>query len=371
MVLIFLSGEPVNRGGQLYVKNILNTLFLPSGSFNRYRYSIAGQHVNVDPDTVQYLGSWRRRLKTQVLLLFVDRYRANDYDYVPLRYGTLKKFRVEGSQSFLTVKLGDYVTADSVTAGQFLQEYAGGTGFPRLTNGDPNNPDDGNYVVRSRAKMRELSAWTTGVLAWEGAVDRLSSAHRFQVPAGKSFIFLRSTVKKKSGGQMTPRWCGRIRTRLDHAFWLSIAHRWSFVLPIPNLKLKLTTDKGTTVNPDSIEISNQADIQEIRVRTAKYSDDWQLSIKLESAAVANEAPLFPDRPLLFRLGMSVPRQLKIASLLLFIGTATVIAATNYDSSTPFVLRDFVATIPWLKVVCEVAKLAGMIGLFMLFGKKLT
>src|SRR5947208_16624264 len=146
MVIMFLSGGPVNTGGQLYVKNILNTLFLPIGSFNRYRYSMAGQHVNVQNETIRYAQSWWNRFWTRVLIVFVDRYGADGYRYVPLRYARLKKCRVEGSQVFMTVKLCESVTADDNTTEQFLQKHAGTTGFPRLTNNDPNNPDDGNYI---------------------------------------------------------------------------------------------------------------------------------------------------------------------------------------------------------------------------------
>src|ERR1017187_5979574 len=92
----------------LYTVNVLNTLTLPHGYVNEYRYKYSVKSKYLSTALFSSLGSLVSS-NTDTVITFVDRFSDGGYTYHPLRKGRLVSWKQEGDQVFLRVSLADYV----------------------------------------------------------------------------------------------------------------------------------------------------------------------------------------------------------------------------------------------------------------------
>jgi hypothetical protein len=214
-----------------YLINVLNTLYLPNGSTNEYRYRYRpgtgpDEHVNVNPEDVGRLRSLPGL--TPVTIVFVDRFHEGGYYYHPLRQGTFAYEHEEGDRMFFRARLGDYIyPRDSDAFNQMFSERLASHGIPHLSGRDPWTSDDGWYVVPADDVFSRRGDYHCGEDAWETCVDQLSRCRAFDRhepanrPAGKpgakqgthrtaipratdetglrEFVFARGSLKNASG----------------------------------------------------------------------------------------------------------------------------------------------------------------------------
>jgi hypothetical protein len=368
MVLIFLSGAPLKTATKLYVNNILNTLFLPAGSQNRYRFTCSSTQKNVDPQLPPCLTklAGRRCRKEHVLLVFVDRYAHGGYEFRPLRSGRLTNISVEGDRLFCGVELDDYVVVHDFK--QWLTKEAAHKNYPHLIDADPDNTNDGYYVIHVSTKPKQLSITARGNLAWTQHVDALANTRRFQAPAGHTFFFFRADIpRRRGGGEPFKAKSGSFRIPSNTKFELPLSYRWPFgAATIPNAAFKVNHSESLKGDSDSIQIANPGDTKLINYGTARYPQEDEMKIELVGDPDHN---LFrPDAPIRFQIGFS-HRQLVLAIIILcIIAFGTVISASEQDCGIN--LCCVINSVNWIKFAGEILKLGGLVTLFRIFGRQL-
>ncbi len=371
MVLIFLSGAPVSAGTKLYVNNILNTLFLPAGAWNQYRFARAGDHINVDPDLIprleRFAAKWR---KEQVLLTFVDRYAAGGYQFRPLRRGRLTNAYTEGNRLFCEAELGDYIAVDGNFA-DWLQENAHGANYPHLVGNDPNNHNDGHYVVHTSAAWTSLPIVATGDQLWTEHVDALAKTHRFQNPPNHNFFFFRADVPRPTGGGTFSAKKGRFKVPSNSRFELQLSYSWPFgAASVPNTLFKVIHNKSLQSDVDEMQVANPFNLTVINYKTAKIPDEDE--VKIELAGDPDQNLFRPNAPVLLTIGLS-GRQVVWGLL----GFVAVVVGSAVTTSSGLSLGDFwdfhslLAHFDWIKLGGEALKLFGLVFLLIIFGRKIT
>lgn len=88
-----------------YVKNVLNTLHLPSGAINKYQYE-------GDPQNYAEGSACSTPIGEKVVISFVDRHddEPEKNKYIPLRFGILKKYENKQGKSYFYVELKGFVS---------------------------------------------------------------------------------------------------------------------------------------------------------------------------------------------------------------------------------------------------------------------
>ena len=89
-----------------YVKNVLNTMYLPNGAVNKYQYETDGTNY-VEPG-IKYPS---KKEGEKVAILFIDRHDENPSQnrYIPLRLGRLKRIDSDCGKVFFYVQLGEFI----------------------------------------------------------------------------------------------------------------------------------------------------------------------------------------------------------------------------------------------------------------------
>jgi hypothetical protein len=155
----------------LYLRNVLNTLYLPSGSTNDYRYG----PNNTDASLTDGL-----KAGDSVQIVFADRFHTPGYEYHAIRRGEFVRAWERDGYLFFTVQLDDFVYAtDPVTFNMDLAQKACRSRLPQLTSGDPWNSNDGIYAVCGEDVLAAPTSYHTGDLAWTECVDALSKCRSF------------------------------------------------------------------------------------------------------------------------------------------------------------------------------------------------
>jgi hypothetical protein len=369
MVLIFLSGAPLKTATKLYVNNILNTLFLPTGSQNRYRFTCSGADSNVDPQLPRCLReiAKRRWRKEHAMLVFVDRYAHGGYEFRPLRLGRLKNVSLDGDRLFCDVELNDYVVVKGDFK-QWLAKEASDKNYPHLIDADPDNTNDGYYVIHVPAKLKKSSIAAGGDQAWTEHVNALANTRRFQAPTDHKFFFFRADVpRRRGGGKPFKARNGLFRIPSNTKFESTLSYRWPFAAAsIPNAAFKINRSEPLKGDLDRIQIASPGDAKVINYRTARYPQEDEMKIDLTGDPDQN---LFrPDAPIRFQIGFS-QRQLILAIITLcIIAFGSVIGASEHDCGID--LWCVINNVNWVKFGGEILKLCGFVAFFRIFGRQI-
>lgn len=182
-----------------YRVNVLNTLFLPSGATNKYRYRYTGDYAYVAPAKV---AAFKTMQGGEVAVIFIDRFGPRGYEYMPLRLGTLVKCWTDTDQIFFRVKLTDFIAPHSPAVfSERFTDAMKGEGIPRLMAGDPLNTRDGYYAVTAPSVFSDREQYSIGDEAWQRTANDLSTKTAFKrdpaVEGRKDHVlFTRATLRK-------------------------------------------------------------------------------------------------------------------------------------------------------------------------------
>lgn len=92
-----------------YHTNVLNTLHLPCGIDNEYRYSIGGEHQYVEETLLSF-----QTPGEDVMIIFIDRFSEKGFTYYPLRKGKFIKTEEKGSKIYFSVQLCDHYAVENL-----------------------------------------------------------------------------------------------------------------------------------------------------------------------------------------------------------------------------------------------------------------
>jgi hypothetical protein len=179
----------------LYLANVLNTLFLPNGSTNEYRYSIQ----NVSPTLEETL-----KPKLPVSIIYIDRFNVGGYCYFPLRLGHLVSYQIKHDRFYIKVKLADFVfPKDQNVFGKYtsnLQQQ----NAPMLTNNDPTTFKDGYYAFNYNDIFENKDEYLWGDAAWDVIIEKLSKTKAFNLGLAKPVVYLSASIKGGNGKILSP-----------------------------------------------------------------------------------------------------------------------------------------------------------------------
>lgn len=174
-----------------YRTNILNTLYLPSGCVNEYRYS---ETRHMDP-----IFRKRNQIKRgeQVTVIYIDRHGSSGFFFHPIRRGTLESFHFQNKQIYLRVLLQDYIYPTEPTQFQdTFKNTIGESKIPRIKDGNPDETADGFFALKSQDTLNTHNA-LTGEDAWVNSVDAIAQTNVFAEPPYSKVVFLKVDIIKE------------------------------------------------------------------------------------------------------------------------------------------------------------------------------
>jgi hypothetical protein len=361
MIYLFNSGFR-----NLYRRNVLNTLFLPSGLRNEYRYHFEGESPNVDASFAREV--IRRPAGTPVTVVFIDRYCPGGYRYYPIRTGTLLSARLSASQIFFEAELDELIwplapEATSIRLFEALRTRQ----IPQLGI-TPENTHDGYYAIEVPAEAGglDLAHFYRGDAAWVRATEDLSQTAALSSSETAEIVFGRLLLTDDVALRR-----GRvILTRGNEG-----RMRFQYVFP-PNRQRHTDTITATAVVAGGVEVitgerfyidAHMNDVP-IHVAVKRHADETSSSLRFSFASSQSKALMAPDaasisisikEPAVFWLLASV-------GILLFALSGTV---AGIDTSKARSISEALAQVTPLRLIASLVQSATLLFLIRLVGKK--
>jgi hypothetical protein len=287
-----------------YRSNVLNTLFLPEGHANYYRYSITRQ---VSPEQLVELKQLDRG--TPVLVTFIDRF-GGDYRFYPLRIGKLLKIEEDSSRLYFHVCLGKIVYPNDIEDfNRQILATLGPLGLPRLTNSDPTCTEDGYYALLGN-ELAPAEGFHEGEQAWDSIVSALSKTNRYISSENDKPLFIRARIVRKGliEREVKPKTSGTksyFRISRGGNYELHLNYQFPSQLGSTHSLAKVTVEPDEHLKfPDGSEqeIAGVKDRVLIRFSARRLRENNQAGLKLvyESNSVG-QTIVSPDSPLSVRL----------------------------------------------------------------------
>ena len=182
----------------LYRTNILNTLYLPTGCINEYRYSM--QHT--DPAFSQeakgtFFNKKQVKPHEKVTVVYIDRHGQSGFVFHPVRRGKLESFHFDNDQIYYRVRLLDYIYPKDVNEFQdVLQNTIGTDKLPRIKDNNPDIIGDGFYALQSKDTLNTRNA-LLGNRSWVNSVEAIANTTAFGRPIVEKIVFLRIKLTKE------------------------------------------------------------------------------------------------------------------------------------------------------------------------------
>jgi hypothetical protein len=375
----------------LYRQNVLNTLFLPVGATNDYRYSAGPDRRNVEPATLKALQRMRRGEK--VAIIYIDRFQSGGYGYHPLRLGRLAGVTLDGTKIYVRVQLQEVISARVGGFSSRLFDTLSTQGIPRLTDGNAQAENDGNYAIIGDSVFDDMQPYLTGDEAWLQTTEFLSSTQAFKTTATEHVIFARASLakagaKKPAKSKLSPDDSARFRLSRATEYKLAFTYRYpaqqSDTASRAQVEFK-PSDSIRALRNTEYAISGLYDRIEIPIVPKKYAEDDAASLGFKYTTASGVEPLSPTAELQFQLAESgrfwVLTVLAIlcyviGGMLISTDSRAVLAPSIAShgvlapkAPTPSFVASFVASIAKAKAVGVALQTIALVAVTRLMGKK--
>lgn len=360
----------------LYTVNVLNTLFLPNGNTNEYRYRVTGTPRYIAPEAYETLKNSRRSEKA--VIVFIDRFGTGGYIYHPLRLAELVLTREENDQLFFRVQLQDFIYPRNMDDfNNHIKRSLSPHGLPQLTGGNPEATADGNYAISANSIFEQRNDFFFGPEAWVAAVNGLSVTRAFRSIATDQVVFIRADVREKSSAQksLTP------KLENDSAVYdvikgsnyeLALTYRYPIQLTDQTKMAKLGIELDDSLRPlgsKTININSHANSEIFSFATKKFLEDNESAINFSFSAFDTGVSLRgPEKSLRFKIKESKMFWVEVALALLALSVLSIFMGIDLSKTKPLTLGNFFSQ-HWPKVVGGVAQTFILFALFRLIGKK--
>lgn len=183
-----------------YRTNILNTLYLPTGCINEYRYSM--RHADPIFSQEQQARIFKRKKVKRgekVTVVYIDRHGTSGFVFHPIRRGKLESIHFDNNQIYFRVRLLDYIYPKDVNEFQdVLQNTIGTDKLPRIKDNNPDIIADGFYALQSEDTLNTRNALSDNE-AWVDSVEAIAKTTAFGRPTVGKIVFLRIKLTKEGG----------------------------------------------------------------------------------------------------------------------------------------------------------------------------
>lgn len=360
-----------------YARNVMNTLYLPEGCVNEYRYRYLGKGANVSAEFRSTASSIKSN--TDCAVIFIDRYGEGGYKYHPLRRGKFLTSREEAGYLYVKVVLLPFVYPKDLKKFQkSLIEELHTAGLPQLTKADPENSNDGNYIMKGRDIFSHSCEFLSDDEAWTDAVNRLSTTKSFAESPSQSSLFLRAKIQnRKKNSILKPtlqksRAAFKFVKKRDYDLVLTYMFPKQFVDKTAQASLKV--DFGDLLRPhasSSLKIDTYSNSVELAFGTRPDVVDRYGGIALTGEPAPSGAPelIWPDTSIDYALSEELLYWVKIGVLMIVYIISGTALGINY-SKLPQLTVSSVVKAMWPGIVPAFFQAIALFFLFRKFGKKI-
>ncbi len=278
-----------------YTVNVLNTLSLPRGYVNEYRYKYSEGTKYLSPELLSSLDSLVNS-KSAVLITFIDRFGEAGYEYHPLRMGRLTSWKNEGDQVFLRVRLTDFVwSKNTANATERFVDALGAKHLPVLTNGNAMEPHDGLYAIEHENFVSDLIE--SGDQAWSKTVDRISTAKAFATDNGRVPLFTRLRLERASSDKELKPSMKHVssvyKLKRGASYRLVLTYRFPLQLndKAAHGEVQVGTDDNLSPSSTPVRIEIHANSVDIPIHASSQSDETSGSMRIEATATDGQPDL--------------------------------------------------------------------------------
>jgi hypothetical protein len=331
MIYVFNSGfRNVHRS------NVLNTLFLPDGYTNQYRYSAWGDKRNATPEVAQKLLAMKAG--DPLAVVFIDRYAQGGYVYHPLRLGKFIKATRGDDKLFVRAQLQSFIRPhEARTFSDRFSRQLAEHGIPKLTRNDPKVENDGNYVVIGPSVFEDTTQYAVGEDAWKGIVEYLVTTTALSTTDSEKIIFARAQVHSTKGKPMSPVIGpdGSARFKLTRGTEYRLEYTYRFPDQQQNQQSEATVSFKTSDGLKAFKntdftIGGLYDRTELPIAPNRFAEDGAASLAFEYALAGGSAAslVTPNADLQFSISDSARFWVYAVLLVLAFGFGG--AFMNYD-----------------------------------------
>lgn len=369
MLYLFNSGYR-----PLYVTNVLNTLALPSGYNNEYRYKHSGESRQISPAFYSALPALRSGL--DCVIVFIDRFGPQGYVYHPLRFGKFVSYRDVNDYIHFRVKLGNFVYPRNVQDfTRDLSQALQSQGIPRLTDNDPKNTRDGNYAIDADTIVGSVDSYQTGEDAWNSAVEQLSTVPSLATSDTQSPIFLRLDVYDRTARENVVPESRDLATLLplkkNFPYDLVVTYRYRRQRTDQTAKERIEVAFGDGLKGQtSLTVDTHANSVPMSFSTKRYVEEARGYISF-TAVRENGKPevLITDRPLEYELAEAKGFWGQVIIALLLFSILSALIGIDLTKVQPLTMMALIH-VAWPKILLGLFQTFVLFWLFRLIGKKL-
>jgi hypothetical protein len=351
-----------------YTTNVLNTLFFPKGMVNEYRYTFEGDTANVHGSFLDTADCHKKGEK--VAVIFVDRYAKGGYRFIPLRLGKYAGYRKEQHKLVIAVELTEFINIDD--SDEFNQEFKqsfANIGIPALTNNDPMNIHDGNYVFCGEDRFLPSEQFTADD-TWTRIVESLERTEAFKTTEKSKPVFLYSEILNSAGVPITPsvkkdESCANINR--NEIYKIKIGYRFPFQLNHPQSEITMGlnfSDSLFPIDKPEMPINNFSNNQIFQFRSKKLPEELNgtFGISFPNDVVGPDKSInfcIKERNLFVILGA--------ICVLLYI-VCTVVVGVDLSTLDPLTFENFFRTYG-IQFLASFGQALFLLGIIYFLGKK--
>jgi len=360
----------------LYVRNVLNTLFLPEGCTNEYRYRYVGEPRHVPPAVYSKLPELRSGM--ECVLCFIDRFGATGYNYHPLRLGAYLSNREANGYLYFRIQLGTLLYPRDLAAFKHhLLEVLDPLGLPKLTANDPENASDGSYAILAESIFRQADEYLKDDAAWTAAVEDLSKTRALSTNSEQSPIFIRIDVHQPStdSKRIAPvlrDGASIYQLEKDKSHELSLTYRFPRQRTDQGARARVEIKLGDNLRGQtSFSIDSHANSVLAPFSSKRYMEDSSGSITLSPVDESGQPSLLiSDSSLRYEIRESTAFWLQMAGALLMFSLAGAFIGVDFSKLCPFSVQAFFSA-AWPKLIAGLIQTAALFWVFRLIGKKVV
>ena len=307
-----------------YCTNILNTLSVPHGCINKYRYMV-NQNVERSIGDKIYNG-------IETIIVFIDRFHENGYFYHPLRFGQLHRCFEAGDRLLFEIILGDHIYPKDINSFQdiFLDKLSRHN-FPKANLEDRKDAHDGLYAIKENSIFFEDEKFYKNDKAWANCIDNISKADAFKSEGNKEYLFSMSSIVGKSDDIQSPiksgNNIGKFNLTTGEQFNMKVLYKYPIQITDNSRtsNLSMYDEQNNFASESTLNKSINGIFDELNFQFELKSDPNSSNgeIKFKTHNEKDIITYCTDTSILFKIGKSGKEKifLSIGVLLLFIGAA--------------------------------------------------
>lgn len=323
---------------ETYSHNLFKIMALQNGQHARMRFAV---NKNV-PAELRNEEKFCHLIGKLCIIIFVDRYNHKNYEYIPIRKGTIIRINEESGYLFVDIKLDDFISIDSDVAsftGKLLSKLAN-KNIPQLKENDPKNSNDGNYIVESTESIMEDVVLNND--SWLSTVKYMNQTKALD----EKFTFIKVKLNKANtalnNGLIIPDTDGILSISPNCKYALEITY-FDPTLGNGNFSFNLGFQMPLVGMQSKIYCTSGVDNVWIPISSSKIIS---LGYKLSSLQISQVNNNIERSVLTIPIKIKpISRDVKAIGLIIIISALTFF--TEWYRDTPGILLSLVLTIKWL------------------------